>query len=307
MPGALRNVLTFVLQLFQKHGFLLNLEKGKTSAVVSFRGTGAPLLRQRYQLGPCPGETVQIADQTIFLHYVPSYKHLGTIFAANHRMDLEIRSRIGQAQAAFNQVAKPILSNRHLPECTRVQLFQALIGTKLFFGFGAWPTPTHRQMAKLKAVLLRMLQKVLRLSKDEIMTIPASEVFRHAKQPDARVRLAVDRLLYAQRLWEHGPEDLQHLIHREQALCTGSWLEGLLADLQWLQMMEHDVPSPIDLTDLTALFDLWQSGSAEWQKRVKCAFRRFQRQEHMMQQMHRLDIFFNHLAVLLDVSRRIAM
>lgn len=91
MPGALRNVLTFVLQLFQKYGFLLNLEKGKTSAVVSFRGTGAPLLRQRYQLGPCPGETVQIADQTIFLHYVPSYKHLGTIFAANHRVDLDTK------------------------------------------------------------------------------------------------------------------------------------------------------------------------------------------------------------------------
>lgn len=292
MPAELRRVLTFVLQLFQKYGFLLNLDKGKTSAVVSFRGPGAPLLRQRYQLGPRPGEEVHIADQIIFLHYVPSYKHLGTIFAANHRMDLEIRNRIGQAQAAFNQVAKPILSNRHLPESTRVQLFQALIGTKLFFGFGAWPTPTHRQMAKIKAVLLRMLQKVLRFSKEDMMKIPASEVFRRAKQPDPRVRLAVDRLMYAQRLWQHGPEALQHLLHREQALCTGSWMEGLLADLHWLQTMEHDIPSPIDLTDLTALFDLWQSGSVDWQKRVKSAFRRFQRQELMMQQMHRLDKHF---------------
>ena len=79
-------------------------------------------------------------------------------------------------------------------------------------------------------------------------------------------------------------------------LFTGNRRYALaLADLQWLQMMEHDVPSPIDLTDLTALFNLWQSGSAEWQKRVKCAFRRFQRQEHMMQQMHRLDIFLTIL------------
>lgn len=171
MPGALRSVLTFVMQHFQRYGFLLNLEKSKTSAVVSFRGTGAPLLRQRFQLGPRPGDTVQIAGQNVFLHYVPSYKHLGTIFAANHRIDLEIRSRIGQAQAAFNQVAKPILSNRHLPECTRIQLFHTLIGTKLFFGLGAWTTPTHRhrQMAKLKAVLLRMPQKVMRLSKDDII------------------------------------------------------------------------------------------------------------------------------------------
>ena len=42
MPGELRRILVFVMQLFEKFGFLLNLDKGKTSAVVSFRGTGAP-------------------------------------------------------------------------------------------------------------------------------------------------------------------------------------------------------------------------------------------------------------------------
>ncbi|CAL1163980.1 unnamed protein product, partial [Cladocopium goreaui] len=34
MPKELRRILQFVLQLFEKYGFLLNLEKGKTSAVV---------------------------------------------------------------------------------------------------------------------------------------------------------------------------------------------------------------------------------------------------------------------------------
>ena len=163
MPAALRAVLSFVQQLFQRYGFLLNLDKGKTSAVVSFRGSGSPQMRQKYQLGPRPGDTIQVDGQSVFLHYVPSYKHSGTIFSANHKMDLEIRSRIGQAQAAFNQLSKPILGNRHLPERTRIQLFNSMVGTKLFFGLGAWLTPTHRQMAKIKAVLLRMLQRVLRL------------------------------------------------------------------------------------------------------------------------------------------------
>ena len=288
MPAALRAILSFVMQLFQSYGFLLNLDKGKTSAVVSFRGTGSPQLRQRYQLGPRPGDTMQVDGQTVFLHYVPSYKHLGTIFAANRKMDLEIRSRIGQAHAAFNQLSKPILGNRHLPEQTRVQLFNSLVGTKLFFGLGAWLTPTQRQMAKLKAVLLRMLQRVLRLSKDEILTTTASEVFRRAQQPDPRVKLAVDRLLYAQRLWQHGPADLQHLIHREHALGPVSWMEGLIADLKWMQTLEQEVSFPIDTSDLTSLFDFWQSGSPEWQKRVKRAHRRFQRQEQMMHKMHRM-------------------
>ena len=287
MPDALRAILRFVMQLFHRYGFLLNMDKGKTSAVVSFRGTGAPLLRQRFQLTPKPGDQILIGEQAFFLHYVPSYKHLGTIFAANHRMDLEIRSRIGQAQAAFNLVSKPILTNRHLPERTRVQLFRSLVETKLFFGLGAWITPTHRQMAKIKAVLLRMLQKVLRLNHESISTTTTAEVFRRTQQPDPRVRLAIDRLLFAQRLWEHGPADLQHLLHREQAICQSSWMDGLLADLAWLGKLEPETTEPVDLSDLTALFDYWQRGTPEWQKRVKRAFRRFQKQEQMMQQMHR--------------------
>ena len=161
----MREILTYVMSLFRGYGFLLNLEKGKTSAVVSFQGAGAPQLRQQFQLHEKPGDTVLVDGQTVFLHYVPPYKYLGTMFAANHRMDIEIRSIIGQAQAAFRQTAKPILCNRHLPEKTRVQLFHTLIGTKLFFGYGAWNTPTTRQFAKLRAVLLRMLCKVLRMSK----------------------------------------------------------------------------------------------------------------------------------------------
>ena len=142
-------------------------------------------------------------------------------------------------------------------------------------------------MAKIKAVLLRMLQKVLRLSKDAILSTTAAEVFQRTHQPDPRVRLATDRLLFAQRLWEHGPADLQHLLHREQALCQTSWMAGLQADLEWLRSLEPDAQTPVDPSDLTALFDYWQSGTPEWQKRVKGAFRRFQKQEHMMQKMHK--------------------
>ena len=287
MPEAIRNVLEFVVKLFQRYGFLLNMDKGKTSAVVSFRGVQAPMLRQQYQLCACPGDSFAIDGKEFFLHYVPSYKHLGTILAANHSFEIEIRSRIGQAQAAFNQIAKPILCNKHIAEITRVRLFHTLVGSKLFLGLGAWITPSVRQLAKLRAALLRMLQRVLRFQKNEMLTVPADEVFRRGQQSDPRVRLAVDRLLYAQRLWEFGPAELQHLLHREQALCKESWIDGLQADLSWLANLEQDKRPSIDVHDLSALFDFWQSGSPEWARRVKQGFRRHQRQEHMMQRMHR--------------------
>ena len=87
MPGELRKILQFLLQLFEKYGFLLNLDKGKTSAVVTFRGSGAPQLRQKYQLGSKPGGSFMYQEQQVFLHCVPCYKHLGTTFAANHGLE----------------------------------------------------------------------------------------------------------------------------------------------------------------------------------------------------------------------------
>ena len=296
MPGELRKILQFVMQLFEKYGFLLNLDKGKTSAVVTFRGSGAPQMRQTFQLGPKPGDSFMHQDRQIFLHYVPCYKHLGTTFAANHGLEVELQQRIGLAQAAFGQVSRPILCNRHLPEHTRIQLFHTLIGSKLFFGLGAWQTPTTRQYAKLRAFLLRLLRKVLRLTPDEVASTPAADILRRARQPEPRVRHAVDRLLYAQRLWEFGPAELQHILHREHALCPNSWMHGLLADLKWLQQLEshslHQPPAQTD--DLTDLFDYWQQGSKDWQRRVKSALRRHLQQEGMMHQMHRLHKQFFH-------------
>ena len=149
-------------------------------------------MRQTYQLGPKPGDQFPINGQQIFLHYVPYYKHLGTTFAANHGLEVEIQQRIGLAHAAFGQVAKPILCNRHLPEKTRVQLFNTLISTKLFFGLGAWQTPTTRQYAKIRAFLLRLLRKVLRLTPDEVKSTPANEILQRAHHPEPRVKHAVE-------------------------------------------------------------------------------------------------------------------
>ena len=222
MPGEMRKILKFVMQLFEKYGFLLNLDRGKTSAVVTFRGSGAPQMRQTYQLGSKPGDCFMYQEKQVFLHYVPCYKHLGTTFAANHGLEVEIQQRIGLAQAAFGQVSRPILCNRHLPEHIRIQLFHTLIGTKLFFGLGAWQTPTVRQYARLRAFLLRMLRKVLRLTPDEVASTPTADIFRRARQPEPRVHHAVDRLLYTQGLWEFGPAELQHILHREHALCPNS-------------------------------------------------------------------------------------
>ena len=290
LPAAIECTLQQVHHCFQKRGFTFNLQKGKTSVVATFRGPGAPLMRAKHQLCSNPGMQICLGAHEVFIHFMPSYKHLGTMFSSCHTLDQEIMARIGTAKSAFAKVAKPILCNRHIPEATRTKLFKSLIESRLFYGLGAWTTPTARQMNKLQAALTLMLRKLFRMSTEEISTTTVPDLFQRANICSPRARLAVDRLMYAQRVWQFGPEMLQHAIHREDALVVDSWMLGLKHDLCWLFNNDKSLPvlqtmpppaSPADL-DLTVFFDLWQSGSKSWKVCVQRACRRFRQQEGMM-------------------------
>ena len=203
VPALLR-LLDHVRDLFLDRGFQLNLAKGKTGIVATFSGPSAASQRILYQLIPQPGVQHQFADQTdCFVHFMPAYRHLGTLYTSDQKLDAEIAACIGSAASAFAQVSRRLLTNRHLPRTLRLQLFNSLILSKLYFSMGSWHTPTGRQFVRLRSFVASSLRKVLgtTFSKRE----SAAHVFAAAGVLDPRVKLATDRLLYAQRLFHHGP------------------------------------------------------------------------------------------------------
>ena len=206
----------------------------------------------------------------VWLHFVSSYKHLGTVFASNHDLMCELRARVGMSKSAFAQISRPILTNRNLPLHLRLQFFNSLIVTKLFFGLGSWPTPSPKQIQYLQTTLAGMLRKVLRLGSS---FMPVDQVLTLAKCGDVRARLAADRLLYAQRLYRTGPCFLHHMIQREYDCSEFSWLHGLQADLNWLhQVAPAHLPSGWQ-EDLSELFSLWQDPTFRWPNVIKKAWK----------------------------------
>ena len=283
----LQKLLAEVKGYMRELGFTLNFARGKTSAVVSFRGKNAAKLRQQFQLVAMPGIQCFFEDGTEhWLHFVPAYKHLGTVFTSDHGLDLEISCRIGVAKAAFAHLSKPLLTNKHLPLKTRLQLFQALVSTKLFFGLGSWNTPTPKQLQRLSGFWINTLKKVLRLTLER-WSMSAAQVVAAADTVGVRARLALDRLLYAQRLFSVGPFFLHHLVHLEFESSPHSWLEGLRADLQWVSdIMPQSLPTGWD-HDMTSLFEMWQAGGKEWRALVYRAVRIHKEQEHIIADVHR--------------------
>ena len=263
----LQEALQHVRHTLRDYGFTLNFSKGKTSAVMTLKGAPSGELRTQYQLHANPGVYRPFEDgQTEWLHFVPTYRHLGTLFASNHPLHCELRSRVGMAKSAFAQLAKPILTNKFMPCKLRLQYFQSLIATKLYFGLGAWSTPTPKQIQYLQGALIAMLKRVLRIGQERI---PADRVLMLANTAEIRVRLAVERLLYAQRLFRTGPPFLHHLLQIEFTQIEHSWMHGLRADLAWTEEVCPKCLPDGWQDNLTNLIDWWQEPTQYWTRLVK--------------------------------------
>eukprot|EP00435_Cladocopium_sp_Y103_P038621 s2422_g10.t1 len=132
------------------------------------------------------------------------------------------------------------------------------------------------------------------------------ERYEMGDRPGVLGRLALDRLLFAQKLWQHSPAFLQEIRMREADVSPDSWFCGLQHDIHWLgnmdsalyAILQQEMPHCPVALDMTRLIDLWQQDGAWWRKLVKRARRRHQQQEGMMTSARRLHR--NILQVLKD-------
>ena len=290
IPSIL-SLLDFVKKEFAQRGFQINLARGKTGIVATFCGADAASAKRQFQLIPQPGTMFEFNDGTTqFVHMSPAYRHLGTLYTSDQTLDTEISHRLGMARSAFEQLRRRVLANRHLPLQLRLQLFGTLILSKLYFAAGSWHTPTGRQLERIRTAIGRMVKAMLGPTMRFQST---ARLLSQAGILEPRVRLAVERLLYAQRLYHHGPAFLQLMTHEEDAQQPFSWLAGLRHDLRWLYGVEAVAdPGLIDF-DMTVLIEGWQHGAGKWKARVRRASRRHLFQDLMIlevQQWH-ADIF----------------
>eukprot|EP00435_Cladocopium_sp_Y103_P035191 s524_g9.t1 len=283
LPHAVACLMAEVDRQFGRRGFTINYDQGKSAAVVTFVGPQAPECRRQYSLVPKPGIEVEVsAQRTEWLHFVASYKHLGSYFSSSRSMEQEIRHRIGQAHGAFTQLARPLVCNSHYPRHIRLRLFHTLVCTRLFFGIGAWATPSLTQLKKLRVAYMGMLRKVLKIRSTTEDWVSTQQVLACARVGDVRARLALDRLAYAQKLYQHSPPFLQHLLAIEHRWRTDSWLHGLFSDLAWLRALCPEEVPPECVHDLTKLIDLWQCPTFNWKRCLRKAWKLYLAQEEMM-------------------------
>ena len=297
---ALRRLLTAVDRFFARRGFDLNMDRGKTGIVLTFQGQGAPAMRQEFLLCEPSGFWCQLdGERHQWVHVSASYRHLGSQFASKLDFAEEVKYRIGQAAAAFCAMRKQVFCNKYIPVQIRLKLFQALVCTRLYFGLGAWPTPTAQQLHLLRKALAHYLGNILATGKRFTgKRPPDGRIFAEAGFLEPRIRLAQDRLLYAHKVFQHGPVFVQHLLQIEYRDLPNSWISGLFADIKWLRDTVPDAIPDNWLTSLTEPIDFWQSGAPGWKALIRKAGRRHLYQEGMMQ-----DVYAWHRALFRELDQ----
>ena len=288
-----QQITAVVHGLFRARGLTLNLDKGKTEAVLCFRGPGSDAQRlQIFDTGCQPVIVVDADSHILSLRVVPSYKHLGAQYTMNIDVGREIRARLGAARQAFEEMKKPLFLNKRLPVAARIQLFQSLILSRLLYGCAVWTDVPNALIKKLETTLIayyRQIHDIGFWNQDHV----TDDSFRRAHQlPTFRQFWARHKLTFLQHIAQFGSVFHKSLLLRE--LCTGrGWLFEMRDDLEWLGAfrqlpfeLPHDRPSWVSVWDALRSCRPWKA----WIRKA-CA-------KHLVQEQIAWEVSTQHTIIL---------
>ena len=224
------------------------------------------------------------------LRAVPTYEHLGTMFAQAATVQAELRTRIGKATAAYREMAKAIFGNKHVPIATRLQLLESLVLPVLLYGCGTWPILSERQFQKLNHVIIGWQRKI---ANDGFWRNDCSSDWEFQakwKLVPLGLRLAKHRLLYAFKLVQNAPQLVVDYVTAENDLCPDSWLQAVAKAVNWLLPRKHPAPRGETEPELIPPLESTSTAVVTWladhrvtgPRLMRRAIRRFLQEEHMM-------------------------
>ena len=268
-------ILQDIIAAFRAKGLRLNLMRGKTTAVPTFRGDKAPQLRQEHLLQENPTILIQEdVSHHLLLPLSCSYRHLGSAYVPEATSDYEVNTRIGIAMQSYQELRKQIFTNKALQTTTRIRMLEILVLTKLFYGLQIWHNLCARTFSKLDAFVMRLVRQTIGVtvnSPEQTTKLTNAEILVQFDLPPLQLRLARCRLLYVAKVWEHGPQHLQHLLTCEETWTKTSWLHQIQDDLRWMTMVDPRVLEALmcPTLEVNNLQQTWCQQPRVWRRIVK--------------------------------------
>lgn len=281
---ATQHILQKTMQSFTNRGLKLNLKRGKTTGVPTFKGNGAPALPEQYLLNKDPGLDVEDANGKVWrLPLACSYRYLGACYVPEGGHEHEIARRIGIASSAYHEPRASIFQNRRIKISTRLRLLEVLIFAKLYYGVAVWTNVSMKVFKKLDAFTLKLIRRTVgECCKEGGMT--NGDLLRRYNLSPTALRMTRCRLLYAAKLWKFAPQVFLDQLLCAEAVHPHAWLTQLKADLHWMETVNPVCLEKLGVQQLTIpdVKDTWRHQTALWTRVVKHTCRLATSQQQVM-------------------------
>ena len=244
---------------------------------------------KRQQSSPSGGMVPRPSNQSLFAHdqlagsvpllrehaeqaripLVATYRHLGTMQAPVGAMGPELRFRVSQAQAAFQEGRRKLYRSRRISVRRKAHLLNATVFAKLTQGAGAWPPLGKRDQQTFDTAVWTFSRAILCIPRagDQSLTGATCCALTGLLPPQLMLRRA--RLLYLRQLVDAGPDELWAVVRADRAYC-----EALLQDVTWLFLWNRcllDIQHPRTDWDAWVRFICARPGAFKGATKRACA------------------------------------
>ena len=226
-------ITAIIFQENLRHALIPNLKAGKTEIQLILKGKNSKATKAAVFNSSEPYlEIEEVPADFGQVRIVPSYRHLGTRIDVSTRHRIDVKARMGQANAAFRKYRKAIFQNRLLGLTKRLFLFRSLVLSVLSYNIGTWGRLLVSEMNYFRSKLYSMYRSLVRCDVPELdlRLWNNDRVLAYLGMPSAEVIIASARLRYSMTLYNSAPAAVWHLLAAEEG-----WLEQLRLDQDWMR------------------------------------------------------------------------
>ena len=214
-------------EVLQRYALEVNFAKGKSEAVVAFRGVGSKAEERRLYheqeglvrlCGTAAGKSLTV---------VRDYKHLGTRVDVAASLHPDLSSKLQAMHSVLKSLKGRLFNNKLVEEKSKAIIARGLLFAKGLHAAGTWPELQAKEATRLHVAVCRVYRAIAGVGKENVATLQllAEKGFTI---PILLVRQA--RLSLLSRVARRAPCRLVHLLW----LAKGgprSWLKAVQADV----------------------------------------------------------------------------
>ena len=243
-------------------GVNINLQRGKTEAMLVFKGPQAKAERHRLWIednGVIPFKVPGEMDSHICC--TDQYVHLGSLRTCSAADWKDIDRRAKLAEPTFVKVRAHILRNHNLTWDERKGLLISLVLRKFMHGANTWTLKTQRERAKYESSYMSFVRRAMRpMTGLSTKLLSDEQVCDYLQVLQPLQALAVERVRLLLQIAHAGPRQLQLALVAAQAWIVAAW-----HDLQLIgRLVGENVPECPKETPscMKAWNDVWKTPAA---------------------------------------------